>query len=381
MNLHLSYDEKFLDPFIIYSEQYTASENIYIVIVENNQLKHVVSQNVIVCPPEIEELSRLVNNYSSVERVYFHALPQLFAQLINRNVLNDSLKYLLFYGGEVFGLGRYENKFYLKDTLKLLKKIKDTHLTLSANPIELRRNLVNYKHYKKLKFKKDKEVVKALKNIDYIAHYIEEDVKNYVKPIAPEIKWVNWNYFGADQSRISNFKESVNDPKKILLGNSASPFNNHIDGIKYLRSLKIDVQIIVPLSYGGNGKYIKEVKKEGLGSFGKHFNSLEEFLSPKEYFSLMSNVKAAVYFNLRSQAAGNILWLLSNNIPVFMLEENNLYKMLKANKIHVFSIQKDLKKYIENQEVSSLEYLSNTEAIRVVFGDDSMRKKYKRLLE
>jgi hypothetical protein len=178
----------------------------------------------------------------------------------------------------------------------------------------------------------------------------------------------------------NNFKQNAATLNTIFLGNSASPFNNHLDALEHLSDLNTDLKIVAPLSYSGSNQYIQKVCTAGNQKFGKQFLPLLDFLPMNEYYSLMENVKAAVFFNLRSQAAGNILWFLTNNIPVFMLEENNLYKMLTDSGIVVYSVQKDLKIFLNDSSMFS-DHLSNYGRIEKVFGEVAMKEKYINLLE
>ena len=107
----------------------------------------------------------------------------------------------------------------------------------------------------------------------------------------------------------------------------ASLFNNHLDALKFLYSRSEKdaghKTLIMPLSYGGSDKYVSEVKTLGGRLFGKDIVCLEGFLSKDDYFNLLAECEAALFFNIRSQAAGNIIWFLKNDIPVFMLPESS----------------------------------------------------------
>ena len=212
-----------------------------------------------------------------------------------------------------------------------------------------------------------------------MGHFIEEDVQEYIQPIAPKIQWVNWNFFGMDAGEDNNFKQNTAGLNTIFLGNSASPFNNHLDALEHLSDLTTDLKIVAPLSYSGSDEYIQKVCVAGSKKFGKQFVPLLDFLPMDEYYSLMENVKAAVFFNLRSQAAGNILWFLTNNIPVFMLEENNLYKMLTDSGIVVYSVQKDLDGFLKDGE-GFINKNDNSIMINEMFGEQAMSLKYQSLL-
>lgn len=380
MNLHISNDEKFLDPFIVNAENYTNSKNVYIVITKQEELKHVKTKNVITCKPELNSLEQTVSSLKDFERVYFHSFSELFSVIYFSPVLQGIKKYLLFYGFEVFGLKKYELSFYLPKTKEYVKKNESFYFTPKLNPIEFRREVINYRYYGKQKTQLDNKIITALSKFDYIGHFIEEDVKAYIQPVAPNIKWINWNFFGKSVGVDETFKQDSATLNTILLGNSASPFNNHIEALEYLSDAGVKLEIMVPLSYSGSENYINKVVDLGTKQFKDNFLPLTDFLPMKEYYKLMQGVKAAVFFNLRSQAAGNILWLLTHNIPVFMLEQNNLYKMLTRSGIVVYSIERDLKPFL-NDSSDFTAHLENEKGIEEVFGEKAMKRKYHNLLD
>jgi dTDP-N-acetylfucosamine:lipid II N-acetylfucosaminyltransferase len=380
MNLHISYDEKFLDPFIVNAENYTNSKNVYIVITKEDQLKHVKTKNVITCKPELNRVEQAISSLDDFERAYFHSFSELFSDISRSPILNSAKKYLLFYGFEVFGLKKYELDFYLPKTKSYIIKNKSIYFNPKLNPLTLRREVINYFHYNKLKKQLDDKTISALKEFDFVGHFIEEDVKEYIQPIAPSIKWVNWNFFGKNVGVDEHFKQDSASLNKLLIGNSASPFNNHFEAIEYLSDAGVKLEIMAPLSYSGSEEYINKVVELGTQKFKEKFLPLTDFLPMTEYYKLMKDVKAAVFFNLRSQAAGNILWLLTNNIPVFMLEENNLYKMLTKSGIVVYTIHKDLPHFL-NDSSQFTAHLNNSIYIEEVFGEKAMKVKYCNLLD
>lgn len=380
MNLHISYDEKFLDPFIVNAENYTNSKNVYIVITKEDQLKHVKTKNVITCKPELNRVELAISSLDDFERAYFHSFSELFSDISRSPILRSANKYLLFYGFEVFGLKKYELDFYLPKTKTYIKKNKSIYFTPKLNPLALRREVINYSHYNRLKKQLDDKTISALKEFDFVGHFIEEDVKEYIQPIAPNIQWINWNFFGKNVGVDRQFNQNDSSINKLLIGNSASPFNNHIEALEYLSDAGVKLEIMVPLSYSGSENYINKVVDLGTKQFKDNFLPLTDFLPMKEYYKLMQGVKAAVFFNLRSQAAGNILWLLTHNIPVFMLEQNNLYKMLTRSRIVVYSIERDLKPFL-NDSSDFTAHLENEKGIEEVFGEKAMKRKYHNLLD
>jgi dTDP-N-acetylfucosamine:lipid II N-acetylfucosaminyltransferase len=254
-------------------------------------------------------------------------------------------------------------------------------LNFSFSPVKLRRNIINSFYYTRNKKKSENKTKEAIQRINRIGHFIEYDFKEYIRPIAPQLEWVNWNYYSCEQEthiHVPTLKEN-----QILLGNSASIYNNHLDAIEFLRTIISSEKLIVPLSYGGNDNYKNEVINVGRGYFGDNLIALDKFYSPNEYYHIIGTSKAAVFFNVRSQAAGNVLWCLMNNIPVFLLKDNPLFSFFNSNSIRVFSIYDDLEDFLKYSygdfKFHSLE--ENIKNIDFLFGHHAMRKKYNDLLK
>lgn len=96
------------------------------------------------------------------------------------------------------------------------------------------------------------------------------------------------------------------DKISILLGNSATPSNQHFLALKQL-SVFADrnIEIICPLSYG-DMKYAEKVSDYGKEIFGGKFVPINKFMSAEDYSILLNGIDIAVFFNDRQQATGNI---------------------------------------------------------------------------
>lgn len=132
-------------------------------------------------------------------------------------------------------------------------------------------------------------------------------------------------------------------PGKILVNNSGSFTNNHLDVIHVLR--KADVkgrEIVFPMNYGfGKGVLLmKMLKYKDFG--GSHTVFLENILPIEEYWNLVRQTTHAVFGPLRQQALGNIFWCFAFGVKVFLYEDGVLYKQFIRDGFKVFSIEKDL---------------------------------------
>ena len=143
----------------------------------------------------------------------------------------------------------------------------------------------------------------------------------------------------------------------ILLGNSASATNNHLEAFELLQNLPIQQRkIIVPLSYGSEN-YANKIINKGKKLFNFNFSPLVDFMSLHDYNEYLEQCGIVIMNHYRQQAVGNVLSMLWIGAKVFLDERNTLYHYLNRIGVIIFSIQKDLTK--NNLEVFTL--LSNDE--------------------
>lgn len=115
---------------------------------------------------------------------------------------------------------------------------------------------------------------------------------------------------------------------KIILGNSATTSNCHLEALEQLSSFKDRaIQIIVPLSYGDKN-YAELVIKHGRLIFGDKFIPLLDFMTSDEYAKLLASVDIGVFYNDRQQALGNIYALLYLGKKIFIRSDISSWKYL-----------------------------------------------------
>lgn len=107
-------------------------------------------------------------------------------------------------------------------------------------------------------------------------------------------------------------------PLRILVGNSATESNCHLDAFaRILPHWREGVHIHCPLSYGDTA-YRDLVIRNGEGLFGRHFHAMTEFLPLADYNRFLQGVDIAVMHHNRQQALGNAASLLSLGKQVYM---------------------------------------------------------------
>ncbi len=128
----------------------------------------------------------------------------------------------------------------------------------------------------------------------------------------------------------------------IIIGNSLTYENNHLDILDVLLNCSVSEgqKYIFPINYGD---FPKSVLKKKAKKINASFVWLESFLPREEYFALFDKVTHAVFGIIRQQAMGNIYKCLSGGIKIFLYKDSIVYKQLKLDGYHVYTIDDDLR--------------------------------------
>lgn len=121
-------------------------------------------------------------------------------------------------------------------------------------------------------------------------------------------RYLRWNY-GNVESDLSLPGATLHQhAPNILVGNSATATNNHLELFEYLRD-RVDLagrQLIVPLSYG-DGAYREAISQAGRSLFGDQFVPLVEFMPRERYIALLGSCGHVMMNHVRQQAFGNLV--------------------------------------------------------------------------
>ncbi len=112
---------------------------------------------------------------------------------------------------------------------------------------------------------------------------------------------------------------------RIIVGNSASRSNEHIEVLDMLEHIKDnDILVYVPLSYGDN-EYAKEIVEYGKNVFGAKFIPITEYMSRDEYYKLLIDMDVGIYNNNRQQGTGNIEALLFFDKKIYIRDDTTMW--------------------------------------------------------
>jgi dTDP-N-acetylfucosamine:lipid II N-acetylfucosaminyltransferase len=113
----------------------------------------------------------------------------------------------------------------------------------------------------------------------------------------------------------------------VLLGNSASPTNNHLEALSLLRErLPPGGRLIAPLSYGKASRgYAQAVIEAGRAALGARFEPITGWLPIEAYNVRIARCGVVFMNHRRQQAVGNICAALYRGATVYMRRDNPLY--------------------------------------------------------
>ncbi len=185
---------------------------------------------------------------------------------------------------------------------------------------------------KKVKRKYEKyyptTLLTALQQIDIVAPVVPTEMK-YINSlgIQPEYAPFSYNSIG---KLIGNIELPKSVGENILVGNSATATNNHLEIFQKLSRINLGKRkIIVPLSYG-NDEYRKNILKKGKELLGDNFHPLVDFIPFEEYNSILKSCGIAIFNHIRQQAVFNIIIMMHMGATVYLNRKSPVFEYLKA---------------------------------------------------
>ena len=230
----------------------------------------------------------------------------------------------------------------------------DLHTSKLMNKLDNKILLMFIRFYYVFYYNIRKSVIKRL---DYVISAHQGDVNLLKKYFKTKAKCFSQNLYPnpVDFEKIDkkvdfkteNYNFKKNGDKLLLLGNSGTPTNNHLDLMIRLSEMKEqNFKIICPLSYG-DSIYIKKIIENGKRFFGDRFVPLLEFSNPDIYYHILKQIDLAIMYHNRQQGMGNIQILVYLGKPLCMKKTSAFFNLVKRG-VFVFPTQ-DLEKLILNE--------------------------------
>lgn len=233
--------------------------------------------------------------------------------------------------------------------------------------------------------KKNEVPMDVLKRVDFLmgsSLELFEEVKAYIGN--PNMKHLQYSYFTLERLIGNDLLDKTVNGRNILLGNSDTPDNNHLDIMFLLKRVGVPkwAKIITPLSYGNI--WIKRIVfKLGKVLFKSQFYPLLKYMQRQDYNKLVQSCSVFIANHHRPNAFGNTLTALWLGARVYVSKDNVQTKFLQRLGLHVNIIEKDLNKKNPNlfTPLSEYEREDNRRVIMEIYGRDQMRKNIQYIID
>lgn len=361
--LHLSMDDKFTDMALYYFELLNPNFNT-LVVYTDKQPKFVKMNSVWVNRFNI--LKKIdINDY---DLIVLHSLSSVWFKFIKKLPINIPIVWVG-WGYDYYDL--LPQRLLLDETSQISTADK-SFFSISIGIKEIIKKIV-------LPNKK-----KIIERIDYFSPVLESEYEMVKEALNCRNfpKYVFFNYGSLEKNYIKGFNEKLVNGDNILVGNSATDTNNHIEIFELLNTLSLNdsIKIICPLSYG-NENYKKNIINIGNNILGKNFDPLVEFMNIDDYISKIISCNVVIMNHVRQQAFGNIITMLYLGAKVFLREENPIYMFLKNKGAIIYSIQ-DLEKNnnLIYEKLIDSDIVRNQNILRDFISEDVTIKKTRNIL-
>lgn len=377
MNLHLMSDNKFLDNFIKVSEELQNNNNKYVVYKaqKDKHLKYIKSSEVEIKLWGTEKFDELVKKVFEYDKVFIHCLKEEAVEFINNLPPIRPKIYWIFYGFDFFTPQLFYNFLFDNKTKEIFWQNNKIGRYLPK--------IIFEKLYSLTKFKSKLKKAKAISQIDYFMHWNDKDLSFINKYYPNEMEFLEFNYLGTqgDMEYIEKLNNNAsldtntNLETKILVGNSATPTNNHLDIYEILKAelcLK-NFSIYSLLSYG-SPKYKDSICDLGKMIFGDKFNPITDFMELRTFYKFLQTMNVGIFGSNRTQAAGNIFVLILLGKKVFLKKENTIFQMLKEKGLFIYSIE-DINDKFLRIPLTKEQRKKNWDIVIGKFGFDQSKQK------
>ena len=372
--LHIVPDEKFIDFFHRMCLEVGGGEHTFFVVAnERSQLRYIKStpiKGTVDLSPAKREIMRL--EMAKQDCIVIHFLNAVSAATVMEAPPGPMVVWSgwgsdyadLLPGGRPALLGPRTRQLYREHCAGILRQ----------RPIDGVRELVR-PHW--MRFARPMQWGGVFRRVDYFSAPIEADFIALKASLGScfraEFLQLNYGSVGSSCSAIP----MAEDARDILVGNSASVTNNHLEVFQRLsRSDFRDRRIVVPLSYG-DPWYRDRICDAGRSMFGPNFVPIVDFLPLQEYLAVQSQCAFGVFNHVRQEGLGNVIAMVSAGSKVVMHPDSPVRKMLALRGCVLGSTGAN-DGPIALSSLTPHQRASNRAIIESVWGDQAVLENFKR---
>ncbi|MEB7883348.1 TDP-N-acetylfucosamine:lipid II N-acetylfucosaminyltransferase family protein [Serratia fonticola] len=367
--LHLCTDEKFIDRAINTFESAYPNQNILCLYNKGETISHIKRKVDLKAGFKESLFGMDFSIVGKIDVLVVHSLRDFWFRTIER--LDKSIPIVwIGWGYDYYDLMGGRDKWLLEKTNILFNQTKK-----NISIKQYVKNLVLYPFFRR---------VKCIERIQYFSPVIPDEY-NLLKKCRNWRKFpeqVSWNYCAAEKD-LSCYVFDHQDLKRenILVGNSATITNNHLEIFNTLKDIQLrERKLIVPLNYG-DMEYGFKVQRIANKIFGVNADVLVDFMPLDQYIEKINSCGYVIMNHIRQQGVGNIVVMTYFGAKIFLREENPTFRFLKNEGAVIFSIQ-ELERNSEllSKPLSIYEVTKNRKVIEGIWSDEILLEKTKKLI-
>lgn len=337
--LHIATDEKFIDGAYYLFEKAFPELNRYVIVkpAADPPIRFLNTELVMNAQFEVKSpgiIKRLLEISNDHQITVLHGLNKINTLVFSESPNKERFMAIV-HGAEIYNSGILNNTLFGPKTKALAEQTQQTTLYGFIKELYRKIRYSDIEDDYEVNFRRVLYEIKyfgALPGYSYEDH-IDEDLYN------SSVQRIPFTYYPIEVI-IKNEELRAEGPN-ILLGNSSSATNNHLEALELLQKLDLgNRKVITPLSYG-SPKYAKEIIREGKQLLPDRFSPLTNFLPIEEYNKVISGCGIVIMNHYRPQAMGNIIASLYLGAKVF-LNDTDIYQYFKHLGCHIYLIEKDL---------------------------------------
>ncbi len=379
--VHIIHDDKFIDMAMREFEAVAPGIHKFVIIGRARSLRYIKSKSILF---HDRDSAKLLINLPNCAAVVFHAIPDLsYLRIIPGGKKIIWLGWGFDYYDRLltaaFPTGLFLNKtrqlFNAKQSLarRTVRKIKSTvKWAIGRGSLQNKQLLTK---------------VSAFSPVLDVEYRLACQLNPWFKP-----DYLAWNYGTLEDDMLAD-GGSCTDPlgPHVLVGNSASFENNHLEVFDYLER-HVDLtalKIYAPLSYGDD-LYKEKIITAGYKKFGDQFVPLTDFMEKDKYIALLQSCGHVFMNHLRQQAVGNICIMMLKGAKIYMNPQSPLYQWLLDRNAVISAVGSTAfnaeasNQFADKHTLTPLtaeQITCNQQAIRTHWGKAQQRLKTRQLID
>ncbi|RBL90661.1 TDP-N-acetylfucosamine:lipid II N-acetylfucosaminyltransferase [Chitinophaga flava] len=345
MNYHLMIDDKFINDFIIDAEKAAPGNNTYIIDQQPEQVVHVKSPLARFAPYDSPAFKELVKGIGTNDKIFIHWLSEAAVAFVLS--LSEAVPVgVCFWGGDIVEIpfSRFKRAIYGPKTLKYFER-EEERTKVEWNFFKPKQLFKTFKS-RYIKYPKSQRYIAAqrdrfFRRLNFFLNWNEIDHQwihqHYTTNVA--LKYFFYNVNPQPDNNGVAYTKKEPGVTTILLGNSATSTNNHLEAMEALAKFKDEpIRLVIPLNYGSR-QYGDFVEQKAVAMFGREkVNALRDFMNRDDYYRLLDEVDIAFMPHYRSQAVGNTLAMLYRGKKLFLHHKSSVYQLFKRYDVNVYDV-------------------------------------------